>query len=143
MRGMSTLARTLGLISGILLLLPACSVSQSSKGTVELAFQGRCVTSNGQGIPAFSLLVDRTPSDTAAAAKTVTTTSNGQYEIRVPFSGAATPAGSLLGDRAQKVTIKVSASGYKTKSFVVTADQLFIGKVNNLNITLEPLATAS
>ena len=129
--------RTIGVLAGLLLLVPACSGVGSATGAkqaTQLSFKGRCVDSKGQGIPVFSLAVGRA-SEPQPIAKTVKT-KNGQFQTRLSVGMPA--AGKVLGSRNEKVTIKVSADGYKSKNFTVTADQVFVGQANTLNVTLEP-----
>lgn len=129
-------ARALGVL---LMVLPGCkgSGTGSAHDTVELAFTGRSVDPKGQGIPLFSLAVERAPGQGEPIAVTVTTT-DGQYEPRVPVSGPA--IGRELGSPNEEVVIQVTAKGYKTKRLTATADQLLVGEPNTLNVTLEPVS---
>ena len=134
--------RAIGALA-LLFFIPACSGSgsgQGTKNTVELVFKGRCVDAKGQGIPTFSMSVGRLPSATAAPSTVTVKTKNGQYETRVAIGVSAPATGHVLGSSNEKITIQVSASGYKKKNFTVTANQLFIGEPNTLNVTLERAA---
>lgn len=127
--------RTISLLAGFLLIISACREVGSSK-TVELVFKGRCVNNKGQSIPTFVLSVERHQPEAKPNAITVTT-NNGQYEAHFAVS-VTESAGRILGAQSEKVSIKVGSSGYKSKSFVVTANQLLVGQANSLNVTLEP-----
>lgn len=130
---------TVGVTAGLLLLVTACSGAGSATGAkqaTELTFKGRCVDAKGEGIPAFSLAVGRA-SDPQPVAKTVKT-KKGQFTTRLSISPPAATGDKVLGSRNEKVTINVSADGYKGKSFTVTADKVFVGQANTLNVTLEP-----
>ena len=125
----------LGALLGFLLILSGCAGPR--KLSVEVVFKGRCVDAKGQGIPSFSLAVGPIPSTSAPTPVTVTTAENGTYETRLMI--AMPPAsGDVLGPKAQKMTIAVSAPGRKSKNFTVTADQIFVRKPNTLNVRLEP-----
>ena len=139
MRVMTRDIRTIGVLAGLLLLIPACKNVGSATGakqTTELAFKGRCVDTKGQNVPTFSLSVGRA-GEPQPSAKTVKTT-NGQFQARLAVGMPAAAGGKVLGSHNEKVTIKVSAQGYKSKNFTVTADQVLVGKTNTLNVTLEP-----
>lgn len=127
-------------LAGLVLLLPACSglgSGRSAAGAVELAFKGRCVDARGRGISAFSLSVERSPSKTQLSSVNVTT-KNGRYEARAPIREAVSATGRALGSPNERVVIEVSADGYQSKRFTVTADRLLLGRVNTLDVTLEP-----
>ena len=129
--------QTVGVLAGLLLLIPACVGSgTSAKHTVEVTFKGRCVDAKGEGVPVFSLSVGRA-SEAQPSAKTVNT-KNGQFEARLSVSRSAATTSQALGSRDEKVTIRVAAAGYKSKNFTVTANQVFVGQANTLNVTLEP-----
>ncbi|HEX9779991.1 MAG TPA: carboxypeptidase-like regulatory domain-containing protein [bacterium] len=115
-----------------LLLVSGCA----APGQTELSFNGKARTPQGQGVSAFTLTVGRQAGD-AAAVKV--TTAQGAYTANISVRGFS-PSGGLLGAQSDPVTIRVSADGYQTKTFNVTADQLFVGKPNTLNVTLEPSA---
>jgi len=127
-------------LAGLMLLLPACSGLGSGRGAAgaaQLAFKGRCVDARGRGIPAFSLAVERSPSKTPLSRVNVTT-KNGRYETHAPISAALAPTGRAVGSRNENVVIEVSANGYQSKRFTVTADRLLLGQVNTLDVILEP-----
>ena len=106
-------------------------------GKQHVAFAGKCVDTKGKGVSAFTLSLAR--GTTPAASAMVTTAEGGAYETRVAVAvPPQTPASETLGGPDEKVTLRVTATGHKGKSFTVTADRIFTGKPNNLNITLEP-----
>ena len=118
---------------GLMLVLTACS---PSGGKVAVAFAGKCVSVKGSGVPGFSLSLTRGALPAHVVA--VTTRSGGQYETSLSVDNPTNaPAGQMLGAHTEKVVIQISAQGYKSKSFAVTADKIFVGKPNTLNITLE------
>lgn len=127
----------LGLVAAVTgaALLAGCQ--ESSAGKTQLTFRGRATDAKGQGVNAFALTVSRTPSTTPAKAVNVSA-KNGQYEAKVPVDGPAVAGSKTLGSKTEAVQIQVSAAGYKTKSFRVTADQVLVTEPNTLNVTLEP-----
>ena len=136
---MRTMNRILLGAIGVMLVLPACSGTGVGKKAVEVTFAGKCVDNKGHGVPSFSLSVGSSVATTAPQAVTVATT-QGQFDTRVSVERPnATPSsGPTLGSHDEKITVKVSAKGYKAKSFTVTAEKIFVGKPNTLNVTLEP-----
>jgi hypothetical protein len=105
-----------------------------------MAFQGRCVTSGNQAVPTFSLSLEGAAFGAAPAAASVSTKTDGAYEVRLPINRAVLSSSLVLGDATEQVKILVSANGYKAKRFVVKADQLFVRKPNKLNVVLQPVA---
>lgn len=106
-------------------------------GKQHVAFAGKCVDTKGQAVASFTLSLAR--GTTPAATAMVTTADGGAYETRVAVAvPPQTPASEALGTSDEKVTLQITATGYKSKSFTVTADRIFVGKPNSLNITLEP-----
>ena len=128
-----TALAVIGLVSA-LVALPGCQESGSS---AKLGFKGRAMTSKNQPLNNFTLSVARSPS-TAKPQSTTVTAKNGQYETFVPIEAPAVAGSKTLGSRNESVMIQVSASGYKTKTFKVTADQVLVSEPNTLNVTLEP-----
>lgn len=125
---------------GLIGLLASTGCAGSASGMVELAFSGICKDARGQGVPAFSLSVGPAAPSTPPPRAVAVTTNQGQYDARVPVKPLAGAGEGQLGPTTEKVTITVEAKGYKTKVFTVTADRLYVGKPNTMNITLEPSA---
>jgi hypothetical protein len=128
----------LGLL-GLVLIIPACA-----QHAAEISFKGRCTDPSGRGINAFSFSISRDVSGAEQQPITVQT-QDGNYQFRVriaTLSGKTPPPGEkgrrTLGPSTDTITIRVAAKGYKSKTFKVPADQVFVGEPNTLNVVLEP-----
>jgi len=134
-RRRAAVALALAGVFGLLLVLPACGKQE----TVQLSFSGRCKSSQGAGIPEFSLSVSR-PSTLGMPSSVMVKAVDGNYQASLIVRGTADQDAGVLGPTSEKVKIEVAANGFQTKVFNVTANQLFVGKPNVLNVTLEPNA---
>ena len=122
-------------LAGVLVALPGCQ--ESGQGTTQVEFKGRVVTSKNQPVNTFTLSVGLAPAPAQMKSVTVTT-KNGQYQTHVALPSPAVAGSKTLGSKTEGVAIQVSAPGYKTKTFKVTADQVLVTAPNMLNVTLEP-----
>ena len=125
------------------LVVLASMISACAPSGAEVAFKGRCTDPKGHGLSSFTFSIGR-KGGAAPTPVAVKTTTDGQYELQARVAGpvAASAAGAqghrTLGPTTEIITLQVAAPGYKTKTFTVTANQIFLGEPNTFNVVLEP-----